>query len=80
MPKRLADLRSAKGYYAKHKNDTVNVRPEMAASEAVLSLPLTVSGLGITCLNAHGQLSLLPPHALRWLGLVPGPDPRPLTL
>ncbi|KAJ6136963.1 hypothetical protein N7497_012215 [Penicillium chrysogenum] len=32
----------------------------MAASEAVLSPPLTVSGLGITCLNAHGRLSLLP--------------------
>jgi hypothetical protein len=33
----------------------------MAASEAVLNLLLTVSGLGITCLNAHDRLSLLTP-------------------
>ncbi|KAJ5283266.1 hypothetical protein N7505_001246 [Penicillium chrysogenum] len=44
----------------------------MAASEAVLSLLLTVSGLDITCLNAHGRLSLLPPMLCQ-----PSPPPHP---
>jgi hypothetical protein len=43
-------------------HDTVNGRPEMAAFDAVLILPLTVAGLGVTCDKAHGLPRLLPPE------------------
>ena len=44
-----------------HNVETVNVRPETAAFDAVFGRSLTAGGLGVTYTKAHGQSSLLPP-------------------
>ncbi|KAJ5111735.1 hypothetical protein NUU61_001365 [Penicillium alfredii] len=45
-------------------------RPKSAALDAVLSVSLTGTGLGVTCANAHGQQAYFHPSS-RWSCVVP---------
>lgn len=56
--------------YTAYTDEMVCRRPKVGASEAILSVLLTVPGFGITCINSHGHLYLLP--RLAWFGRTRG--------